>query len=70
MGGSTASGAPGSSVNSNSMTHRPGSTTGMAGGTRAGPQYDDELIGNMLAPSGSPSGSTLTPTGPGSGLSR
>jgi hypothetical protein len=62
-GGSAATGsATGSSMN--------GTTTGNAGATVTSPNNTQSLSGNTLGPKASPSGSTLTPAGPGSGLSK
>ena len=52
VGGSAATGGTPGSVNGSSMVNRPGSTTGMAGGTRAGPNTTTNSIGKHARPVG------------------
>jgi hypothetical protein len=72
--GSSAAGAP---VASGATTGSPtnGTTTGSTAGSTTtgpatGPTYTQSPSDNTLGPNASPSGSTLSPTGPGSGMGK
>jgi hypothetical protein len=66
--GSTSSGTTGSG--SGSTISGSGSTSGTTPGSANGPNNNMNPSGSTVGPGTSPSGSTLTPTGPGSGVSR